>query len=865
MARMLLVDGSNHAFRAQFALPPRHASDGFPTRVLYGFTLLFQKMLRTYQPDYVAVAFDTKNNFRTQIYGDYKGHRPPMPEDLAQQWPHLPTLVEAFGYAVVTLDGYEADDVLGTLAHRHASDDVEVFLVTSDKDFMQLVNDNVHLLDEAKGRTIDEDGVEEKFGVGPDKVIDVLGLAGDKSDNVPGVTGVGIKTAAKHVNAYGSLEGVLEAAARGDIGGKTGQRLVDEADAARISKRLVTIDVDVPTPYGLDDLIPKAPDEAKLLELFDAWDFGLVARKLLPDQDNLDVTGVEVVEGKKGVADALARVRKGELTSFHLATSGEGATPEVLGVAFGAESGDGVYVSFEVDGARDAVAALLADPAVPKVGYGTKAAWRALAGQGMALEGIAGDVRLLDYLLAPHRRTHGLEDQAARHLAHTLGKAKAEAAVDGDPVAAEATEAANVVAALDARLRPKLEDGQRHVYEDIELPLVPVLARMEQLGIKLDTAAIAAVDADIAGRLEEVEAACHELAGKTFNLRSRHELRDVLFDDLKLTPGKRVKDGWSTASDVLEKIVDEHPLPGKVLEYRSLDKLRSTYLTKLPDFVADDGRIHTTFNQAIAATGRLSSVDPNLQNIPVRTFEGRRIRDCFVPEDGYVFLSADYSQVELRVLAHFTKDPILMDGFRSGADIHARTAVEIFGVDPDDVDVEKRSAAKAINFGLLYGMSAFRLARDLGISREEAQAWMDTYFERMPSVRGWIEETKASCHEHGWVETLYGRRRVIPEIHSRTFNERSAGEREAVNTRIQGTAADLIKMAMLKVDAALTASGTGARMLLQVHDELLLEVPEAEVEAVRTLVKGEMEGAATLDVPLVVTTATGMTWNEAHG
>ncbi|MCB9663483.1 MAG: DNA polymerase I [Alphaproteobacteria bacterium] len=861
MARMLLIDGSNHAFRAQFALPPRHASDGFPTRVLYGFTLLFQKMLRTWKPDYVAVAFDVGRNFREDIYPDYKGHRPEMPEDLRQQWPHLPELVEGFGYAVVSREGFEADDVLGTLAARFGSEDCEVFLVTSDKDFCQLVNDHVQVLDEAKGDTLDAFGVEDKFGVPPERIVDMLALAGDKSDNVPGVQGVGVKTAAKLLTEHGDLDGVLAAAARGDIKGKTGQRLVDEADLARLSKRLVTIATDIDLGLELDDLAPKGLDEDRLRELFDRWEFGLVMRKLLPDQETVDVSRFTAAGTPQAVDAALAGLRKGDLTSVQLSTGEDGAP---VGLALGGTEGGGVWIPW-TDEVAPRLLAVLADPAVAKVGFDTKALDHALHALGSRLEGVTGDVLLLDYLLAPHRRTHGLEDQAARHLAHTLGQAKAAAAVDGDPVAAEAAEIANVTAVLAERLTPKLEEGQARVYTQIELPLVPVLARMERTGIRLDTEAIGGVADDLRGRLEEVEAECHRLAGKPFNVRSRHELRDVLFTDLGLQPSKKVKDGWSTASDVLEKLVDAHPLPEKVLEYRSLDKLIGTYLSKLPDYVAADGRIHTSFNQAVAATGRLSSNDPNLQNIPVRTFEGRRIRACFVPEEGHVFLSADYSQIELRVLAHVTRDPVLLDGFTKGMDIHQRTAVEVFGLDPAEVTQEHRAAAKAINFGLLYGMSAFRLSRDLQIPREQAQAWMDAYFDRMPSVRGWIEATKEACRAQGHVDTLYGRRRVIPEIHSQVFTERAQGEREAVNTVIQGTAADLIKLAMLAVDRALTASGVTARLVLQVHDELLLEVPEAEVEQVRALVAREMEGVAELAVPLVVTTAIGRDWNEAHG
>ena len=861
MARMFLVDGSNHAFRVQFALPPRHTHDGFPTRVLYGFTLLFQKMLRTWQPDYVVVAFDAGGNFRNEIYPDYKGHRPDMPEDLREQWPHLPGLVEAFGYKAIMLEGYEADDVLGTLAKRFAGPDMEVFLVTSDKDFCQLVDDNIQMLDEAKGVVIDEDGVVEKLGVPANRVIDMLALAGDSSDNIPGITKVGPKTAAKLLDAHGDLEGVLAAAAAGKIKGKTGERLVSEADNARLSYTLATIHTEVPLDLDLEAITPRGLQEVDLHDLFDRWEFGLVARKLFPDREVQGVGDFQVAAKDDGAAGALARFEKGEAPHVALRLS-DASPPEFLGIAIAAEEGDAAYVPLADAGLRERVLKALSNPDVPKVMHGAKAVYRAMQAHGLALRGVQDDLRILDYVLAAHRRTHGLDDLSTRHLGHTLGTTAAQAS---DPDAARTAEQASVIARVLPKLSSRLDDGQAAIYRELELPLTPVLARMEAAGICLDVARIDAVSEELGERLEALEAECHELAGKPFSIRSRHELRDILFEDLGLTPSKKVSDGWSTASSVLEKLVDEHALPGKVLEYRSLDKLRSTYLLKLPDYVAEDGRVHTTLHQAVAATGRLSSADPNMQNIPVRSKEGQRIRACFVPEQGCRFLSADYSQVELRVLAHFSEDPVLIEGFRNGEDIHKRTAVELFGVDPRLVSIAQRSAAKAINFGLLYGMSAFRLGNDLSIPQKEAQKHMDAYFARMPAVKGWIEATKEGARSDGYVTTAYGRRRIIPEIHASSWTERAAAEREAVNTVIQGTAADIIKRAMLKVAAALDASDLTAKMILQVHDELLFEVPEAEVDALTALVTEAMCAAADLKVPLVVNTSVGEDWQQAHG
>jgi DNA polymerase-1 len=860
MARMFLVDGSNYAFRVHFALPPRHSSDGFPTRVLYGFTQLLHKLMTTWQADYVAVCFDKGATFRNERFPDYKGHRPEMPEDLRQQWPHLSELCEAMGFTAITLDGFEADDVIGTLAKRHASPELEVFIVSSDKDLCQLVGDDVTILNDQKGETVDHAGVVDRWGVPPEKVVDVLGLCGDASDNIPGVTKVGEKTAIKLVQEHGSLEGALRAAAEGRVKGAVGQRLVEEAETARLSYWLATIALDAPVPHSLDGLKARGPDEVRARALFDAWEFGTVARKLLPERAAPTVaTRGALATPEQALAELLSGARPVVAPTFD-------ADGHLTGLAAAGRDGAAPAVWLGIDGLlqRGKIVAWLADPAAPKQGHGLKALWRALAADGLTLAGVAEDLRLLDYVLASHRRSHDLADLAARHLDHTLGMSAR--GLEADVAArALAVEAADVTSALLDRLVPKLTPGQAHVYREIELPLVPILARMEVAGIALDTSRLSVVDEELAVRLTAVEAECHALAGHPFHIRSRHELRDVLFTELGLPPSKKVKDGWSTDSDVLEKLVDLHALPGKVLAYRSLDKLRGTYLTKLPGFVEADGRIHTTFLQDVAATGRLASNDPNLQNIPVRSEEGRRIRGCFVPAPGHVFLSADYSQIELRVLAHFTGDPVLKQGFLAGEDIHRRTAIEVFGANPAEVSVAQRSAAKAINFGLLYGMSAFRLGNDLQIPQAEAQRYMDAYFARMPAVRGWIEDTKAAAHQHGWVETMFGRRRMIPEIHSQVFSERAAAEREAVNTVIQGTAADLIKLAMIAVDRSLAHAGLGVRMLLQVHDELLLEVPEGEVDAARALVVGAMQEAASLSVPLEVTTAVGATWEAAHG
>ncbi len=860
--RLFLVDGSHHAFRVMFALPPQHASDGFPTRVLYGFTLLFQKLMRQWQPDFVAVAFDSGKTFRHELYPAYKGHRPDMPDELRQQWPWLPKLVEGFGYAVVSSPGFEADDVLGTLAVAHGGPDTEVLLVTADKDFAQLVSPYVRILDEAKGAVLGEAEVQARWGVGPSAIADLLALSGDSSDAIPGVAGIGDKTAAQLLAKYGTLDEVLAAAARGEVPGKRGETLAASREVAHLSRRLATIRTDVPGLPDLPGLLPTGLQADVLRPLFERWEFGMVARKLLPSVDAVDSAGFRVVRTASDLAAAVADARavgriavaprfsSGRLTDVAWWTGSHTWWVPVL-----ARPGT------QLDDAevRGAVAQLLGDASIAKVAFDLKGVARRLAAEGWPWAGGAGDPGLLDYVLVAHRRTHGLEDLAQRHLGHTLGYVPDPEPWDVEVLGRAACEPACVAGLVERRLLDRLDEGTRHVYDELELPLVPVLGRMEARGIRLDLAALAEVRRDVAKRAQEAEARCHELAGHAFKVGSPQAVSAVLFDELGLPPTKKLPSGgWSTDSASLEGL--DHVLPSAILEYRQLQKLEGTYLARLPEYVGADGRIHTDFQQTVAATGRLSSVDPNLQNIPVRTHEGRRIRHCFVPAEGHRFVSCDYSQIELRLLAHITGCRTLLDAFRLGQDIHRRTASEVFHTPIEAVTNELRTAAKAINFGLLYGMSAFRLARDLGIGRSEANAYIEAYFARLPEVSQFIESTRARAQAEGGVRTLYGRRRLLPEITSKNFQERAQAEREAVNTIIQGTAADVIKRAMIRVDSALD----GRYLTLQVHDELLFEVPVGEVDRVGRVVRAAMEGVADLSVPLDVTVAVGDTWANAH-
>ncbi len=865
-----------------------HDATGFPTRALYGFTTLLAKLVRVHQPDYVVVAFDVGKSFRHDRLPSYKGHRPDMPEDLRQQWPLLPDLIEAFGYRCVTLPGWEADDVLGTFAMRFASEDVEAVIVTGDRDFFQLVGDHVKVYDAMKEEELGAPEVIERMGVAPNQIIDLKGLAGDASDNLPGVPGVGEKTAAKWLQQYGTLESVLAAATK--IGGKRGQALVDHAESARLSRELATIAVDAPLSETLDDLRPRGLQEERLRALFDRYDFGKVARKLLPDRPAVAPEAWRLINEPAGLASAVAEIRAGGRLAFELDYGPDGG---VVGVSWcwdaGKEGSPNVVAAYlAVDGRPGAIASvdawgavrqLVTEPGIYRITHDSKATIAALERAGIEGVSFAQDMMLLDYVLAAHERGHSLVDQASRHLGHVLAASDQEApslfAKPLDETAKRRAERAHVVWMLEDRLLRRLDHGTRAVYESIELPLVPVLREMERVGIGVALETLSGIRVDLQARMAELEARCHALRGRPFNIASRHEVADALFGEGAPFVGtKKVKDGFSTDSSVLEKLIDGENLPWAILEWRHVQKLLGTYVDKLPSYVASDGRIHTTFNQAVAATGRLSSTDPNLQNIPIRTFEGRRIREAFVPAPGHVFVSADYSQIELRILAHLTGEDALIASFQRGEDIHRRTASEVFKTSIDAVSADQRNAAKAINFGLMYGMSSFRLAGDLQISRDEANRYMEEYFGRFPKIITWLEQTREEARQHGFVETLFGRRRVLPLMHASNYNERMAAQREAVNSRVQGTAADIIKIAMIRVHQALWSEGftrrdgdqiVGARLLLQVHDELLLEVPETDAVALSARVVEVMEHAADLSVPLAVNAATGRSWNDAHG
>jgi DNA polymerase I len=855
--KLFLIDGSNHAFRVFHAMPRDMYAAGFPTGALLGFANMLRRLEREHEPDYVVVCFDNGPSFRKDMYPEYKGHRPEKPEELDKQWPHFKELVEAWGYAYLDPTGVEADDVIGTMA-EWASESLEVVMVSGDKDFYQLIGPHKRIYDVMKDKWIGHDEVVERFGVPPDRVIDILGMAGDSSDNVPGVPGVGEKTAAKYVQKYGNMENVISNA--GTIGGKRGKSVSDFADQARLSRELVTIKLDCDLPLSLSDLVPRQRNIVELRKLFMKWQFRTHLKELQEaEADMASAVATDryrVAEDAETVKKELASIRAKQFTGVRVAVevhtdNRDPFTATVLGFGLCWGAADAVYIPVDAE-TGPLVAELLADARIPKTGHDLKFAHQVLAVRGFALAGQAGDVMLADYLLEPARNKHGLSDLSLRYMGHEL--------LD------EPVHRAHVAWMLDEELNKRIaETHQLGVYHDIELPLIPVLARMEIEGIGVDTDGLAALATEYRERLDTLEKRVYELAGREFKINSPKELQVILFDELGLEPLKKTKKGFSTDAATLEHLRDKHDLPDCILKWRQLDKLRSTYVEALPKSVHPvTGRIHTNFQQAVAETGRLSSANPNLQNIPNRSEEGRRIRECFVARPGRVFVSCDYSQVELRLLAHFCGDGPLKAAFESGRDIHRATAADIFDIEEDAVDREKRTAAKAINFGIIYGMAAPRLARDLKISRDQAKTYIERYFAGFPQVKQFIDGRVEDARHNGHTSTIHGRRRTVSHLNSRNFMDRSASERIAVNTPIQGSAADVIKLAMVRVARRLERDFPDARLLLQVHDELLLEVAETQADAVAAAVQEEMEGITPLSVHLKVESGRANTWAGAH-
>lgn len=883
---LYLVDGSGQFHRAFHAIRGLATSRGLPTNATYGFTTMLRKLLEDESPDYIGILFDAKGRtFRHEQYAEYKANRPKMDDDLAVQIPWVRRVCEAFRLPVTEVKGYEADDAIATLAQQAVAAGLDVVVVSADKDLLQLVTDGVKVLNpgrEGTGATMfDRDAVEAKWGVPPERIADVLALVGDSVDNVPGVPGIGDKGAKDLVKTYGPLEEVIAHA--GEIKRKAYREgLQNHADKARLSRELVTLRTDAPVELDLSAFERQEVDRGAAHALFKELEFQVLAREYVPEV----ATSAEdhrILTTRGEIEEAVAEATKaGRVAVSVVVTSPQAMRATLLGLSLAWAEGRSVYVplahshldvptSVPSEEALALLAPLLGDPKVRKLSAHAKRDHVALARHGLSITALDFDALLASYLLNPGRRGYALEDLSFEFLEErrspgTGGVAAEDAAAD--PTARGAGGEAGMVLRLDEPMLARLEaEDLLSVYESVEMPLVEVLADVERAGVKVDEGFLRSMSRDMEAQLDTLTKEIHVLAKGEFNINSPAQLREVLFERLGLKSGKKTAKtrAASTAEDVLEELALVHELPKKILEYRSVQKLKSTYVDALPDLInPDTGRIHATLNQTVAATGRLSSADPNLQNIPIRTPEGRRIREAFVAEEGHLLLSADYSQVELRILAHLCRDETLIDTFRKGEDVHDRTANEIFGPLSPIPPNEQRRIAKMVNYALLYGKTGFTLAKDLGVSRKEAETFKETYFARYPQVKSFIDETIASARETGTVRTLLGRLRRLPDLRAKNYPVRMEAERQAMNTPVQGSAADLIKRAMLDLWQELQASKMSSRLILQIHDELLLEVPEAEAEEAQELVTRVMEGALELVVPLVVDARLGHNWAEVH-
>jgi DNA polymerase-1 len=918
--KLILVDGSSYLYRAFHALPPLSNSRGEPTGAVLGVLNMLNKMIKEEAPERIAVVFDASGRtFRDDLFDQYKAHRTPMPDDLRSQVQPLLDVVVAMGLPLLRVEGVEADDVIGTLAKQGADSGFEVLISTGDKDMAQLVGPRVGLINTMSNTRLDRAGVKAKFDVFPEQIVDYLALVGDSSDNIPGVTGVGPKTAAKWLNQYQTLDALIAHA--GDIGGKVGENLRNELPMLELSRKLATIDTALTLDINGEGLVAGAPDLPRLRELYTRLELRALLKGLSPAPGPADIA-VEILvaqmpgssSGEQAVTTAiiletaaitrdyqkifsqealdvwLAKLAAAPLISFDTETDSlDYMKARIVGLSFAVSPGEAAYVPLGHDYAgaphqldREKVLAafkpLLEDSTKLKLGHHLKDDTHVLANYGIALKGQRFDSMLESYVLNSVATRHDMDAAAVKYLGikplqyeEIAGKGAKQLTfnqVDVDRAAVYSAEDADITLQLHLNLWPQIEaqPALRRVYEDIEQPLIPVLYRMERAGVLVDRELLKIQSSELAARMLELQTQAHIEAGGVFNVDSPKQLQEILFGKLGIPVTRKTPTGQpSTAEDVLEELAATYPLPRLILEYRGVAKLKSTYTDKLPLQINEaTGRIHTSYHQAVAATGRLSSTDPNLQNIPIRTKEGRRIRQAFIAPPGRRLVAADYSQIELRIMAHLSGDPSLLRAFAEDLDVHQATAADVFSTPLDAVSADQRRSAKAINFGLMYGMSAFGLARQLGIARGDAQRYMDLYFERYPGVRRYMEDTRRRARETGFVETVFGRRLYLPEIQSRNAALRQYAERSAINAPMQGTAADIIKRAMIEVDAWLQGSALPARLIMQVHDELILEVAEEAVEVVAGQLRNHMAQAATLAVPLKVDVGIGLNWDEAH-
>ncbi|WP_434566439.1 DNA polymerase I [Vibrio chagasii] len=924
---LILIDGSSYLYRAFHAYPGTMSNGDIPTNAVYGVVNMLRSMMRQFASDRIAVIFDAKGKtFRDDMYPEYKANRPPMPDDLRCQIEPLHNVIRAMGLPLISIPGVEADDVIGTLASQASKAGMPVLISTGDKDMAQLVDDNVTLINTMTNVVMDREGVIEKFGIPPELIIDYLALMGDKVDNIPGVPGVGDKTATALLQGIGSIEKLYQnlddIAALGFRGSKTmAKKLIDNKDNAEMSYQLATIKLDVELEETPESLVKTQPNTDELIKLYGQLVFKSWLNELLEGG-----TGVVEADEKSGAVRSsgssatstvemntsavtidrskyetildednfnawLEKLKAAEVFAFDTETDSlDYMVANLVGLSFATEEGVAAYVpvahdyldapqQLDRDWVLEQLKPILEDDAQAKVGQNLKYDMSILARYGIEMKGIKHDTMLASYVFNSVGGKHDMDSLALRFLQHSCisfeqiaGKGKKQLTfnqIELGEASPYAAEDADVTLRLHNRLIENIEQDEKlkAIYEEIEVPLIPVMSRIERTGVFVDDMLLGAQSQEIAVRLDELEQKAYEIAEQEFNMNSPKQLQAILFEKMGLPVIKKTPSGSpSTNEEVLQELALDYPLPKLIIEYRGLAKLKSTYTDKLPKMInAETGRVHTSYHQAVTATGRLSSTDPNLQNIPIRNEEGRRIRQAFVAQHGWKILAVDYSQIELRIMAHLSGDKALLEAFQQGKDIHAATAAEIIGVNIEDVTSEQRRRAKAVNFGLIYGMSAFGLAKQLGIPRGEAQHYMDTYFERYPGVMQYMEDTRSAASEQGFVETIYGRRLHLPEIQSRNGMRRKAAERAAINAPMQGTAADIIKKAMLLVDEWIQAEGDGrVKLLMQVHDELVFEVEESSLAEIESKVQELMESAADLDVPLVAEAGHGDNWDQAH-
>ena len=889
--KIYLIDGSSYIFRAFFGLRQQLAtSKGFPTNALYGFINMLQKVIRDEKPDYLVVAFDSPDKtFRHKIYPDYKANRDAPPEELSKQFPYFEPIVEAYGLSSIRRPGFEADDIIGTLAKKGAKEGLDVVIVSGDKDMMQLISPNVYMLDTMKNKKFIDKDVLEKFGVTPDKVIEVMSLMGDSSDHIPGVAGVGPKTAAALIQKFGSIESLYKRIDEVEKN-KVKEKLERDKENAFMSRELVTIDTKMDLEFNSDLMKLGKVDKTKLKKLFEEFEFVSFLEGVQGEVTNslkVDRSGYKTILTEASFDVLLKRLVKEKSFAFDVETTSKRPVwARIVGISFSFRGGDSCYLplshrylgapdQLELKKVCERLKPIFEDKSIKKCGHNIKYDLIVMANEGIALDGVDFDSMIASYLLNPSSRGHGLDDLTMEYFGHQnltykqmVGTGKKEICFDEvevDRATEYAAEDSDMTWRLKEKLGPKLKGTTLKLYKEIELPLLEVLAEIELNGVHVNRKHLVELSSKIDKELLHLKKDIYLLAGEEFNINSPKQLSVILFEKLKLPVVKKTKTGYSTDVSVLELLATDHKLPKQIVSYRQLAKLKTTYVDALPgEIFCDTRRVHTSFNQTIAATGRLSSSNPNLQNIPIRSDMGREIRKAFTAEGDNILLSADYSQIELRILAHLSKDKALKNAFDKGEDVHARTAADIFGGSIDQIDEKSRRMAKAVNFGIIYGLSAFGLSRQLNISRYDAKNFIDQYFLLYSKVKDFMNNTIAEARECGYTLTMFNRRRYLPDLKSDNRQVRESAERTAINSPIQGSAADLIKVAMIRLSRSLKKIKLSSKMILQIHDELLFECPVHEKKEIESLVSKEMEGACRLSVPLVVDMGWGKNWSEAH-